>query len=64
MLALANCYRVFNEKGGRALTLQSGQQVYFPKAIVLAIYADYPATQKVESNPDGLCMPHVFHSPE
>jgi hypothetical protein len=44
---LANCYRVFNEKGGRVITLQSQLQVYFPKAIVLAIYADYPATQKI-----------------
>jgi hypothetical protein len=45
--AFANCYRVFNEKGGRVLTLQSEQQVYFLKAIVLAIYADFPATQKI-----------------
>jgi hypothetical protein len=45
--AIANCYREYNAKGGRVLTVQSEQQVYFPKAIVLAIYADFPATQKI-----------------
>lgn len=45
--AIANCYREYNAKGGRVLTLQSGAQVYFAKAVVLAVYADYPATQKV-----------------
>jgi hypothetical protein len=25
--AIANCYREYNEKGGRILTLQNGQQV-------------------------------------
>ncbi len=45
--AIAQCYRDYNERGGHILNLQSGQQVYFPKAVVLAVYADYPATQKI-----------------
>jgi hypothetical protein len=45
--AIAQCYRDFNAKGGHIFNLQSGQQVYFPKAVVLAVYADYPATQKI-----------------
>jgi hypothetical protein len=45
--AIADCYRQYNAKGGRVLTLQSGNQVYFPKAVVLAVYADFPATQKI-----------------
>jgi hypothetical protein len=45
--AIAQCYRDYNAKGGHILNLQSGQQVYFPKAVVLAVYADYPVTQKI-----------------
>jgi hypothetical protein len=45
--AIAQCYRDYNAKGGHIVNLQSGQQVYFPRAVVLAVYADYPATQKI-----------------
>ena len=45
--AIAQCYRDYNAKGGHILNLQNQQQVYFPKAVVLAIFADYPATQKI-----------------
>jgi hypothetical protein len=45
--AIADCYRQYNAKGGRVLTLQSGNQVYLSKAVVLAVYADFPATQKI-----------------
>jgi len=56
--AIANCYRKYNAKGGRVLTLQSGNQVYFPKAVVLAVYADYPATQKLTLT--GSACPKCF----
>ena len=45
--AIAQCYRDYNAKGGHIINLQNKQQVYFPKAVVLAVYADYPATQKI-----------------
>jgi hypothetical protein len=45
--AIAQCYRDYNAKGGHIINLQNGQQVYFPKAVVLAVYGDYPATQKI-----------------
>jgi hypothetical protein len=49
--AIAQCYRDYNAKGGHIVNLQSRQQVYFPKAVVLAVYADYPA--KMFLNVDG-----------
>jgi hypothetical protein len=84
--AIANCYREYNAKGGRIVTLQTGSQVlvctcttcsiiratcqvnvrrlgtvlpyadfkcahvckvYLPRAVVLAVYADFPAAQKI-----------------
>ncbi len=45
--AIAKCYRDYNAKGGHIINLQTGQQVYFPKAGDLEVYADYPATQKI-----------------
>jgi hypothetical protein len=35
--AVLACYTDFNNK------LQSGRYMYFPRAVILAIYADFPA---------------------
>ena len=56
--AIAQCYRDYNAKGGHVITLQTGRQVYFPKAVILAVYADFPATQKVTLT--GSACPKCF----
>ena len=56
--AIAQCYRDYNAKGGHIIPLQTGRQVYFPKAVVLAIFADFPATQKVTLT--GSACPKCF----
>jgi hypothetical protein len=45
--AIAQCYREYTAKGGHIINLQNQQQVCFPKAVVLAVYGDFPATQKM-----------------
>jgi len=44
--AIFECFRAFNRKGGAILPLQSGGVMYFPRACILAIYADQPAARK------------------
>ena len=56
--AIAQCYRDYNVKGGHIINLQTGRQVYFPKAVVLAVFADFPATQKVTLT--GSACPKCF----
>ena len=41
--AILGCYVDFNNAGGAVLKLQSGRYMYFPRAVILAIYADFPA---------------------
>jgi len=41
--AILACYTDFNNAGGAVLKLQSGRYMYFPRAVILAIYADFPA---------------------
>ena len=41
--AIMACYTSFNNAGGAILKLQYGQYMYFPRAVILAIYADFPA---------------------
>ena len=44
--AIRKCFETFNEKGGAIIPLQTGKSLYFPRAVVLAIYADQPAAVK------------------
>ena len=41
--AILACYTRFNDAGGAVLKLQTGRIMYFPRAVILAIYADFPA---------------------
>ena len=41
--AIMSCYTDFNNAGGAVVKLQSGRILYFPRAVILAIYADFPA---------------------
>jgi hypothetical protein len=41
--AIRDCYIRFNNAGGAVLKLQSGRIVYFPRAVILSVYADFPA---------------------
>ena len=41
--AIMSCYTSFNNAGGAVVKLQSGRILYFPRAVILAIYADFPA---------------------
>jgi len=41
--AILECYTDFNNAGGAVLKLQSGSYMYFPRAVILSIYADFPA---------------------
>jgi len=44
--AIKQCFQNFNAKGGAIVPLQGGKYMYFPRAVVLAIYADQPAAVK------------------
>jgi hypothetical protein len=44
--AIFECFREFNRKGGAVVPLQTGGYIYFARACILAIYADYPAARK------------------
>jgi hypothetical protein len=42
--AILACYTDFNRKGGAMLRLQYDDRLmYFPRAVILAVYADFPA---------------------
>ena len=41
--SILNCYKAHNQAGGTIVPLQDGTSQYFPKAVILAIYADAPA---------------------
>jgi hypothetical protein len=44
--AIRMCFDKYNEKGGSVIPLQTGGYLYFPRAVILAIYADHPAAVK------------------
>ena len=44
--AMHKCFEDLNRTGGAVVRLQHGPVVYFPKAVLLAIYADQPAATK------------------
>ena len=61
------CFDNFNDKGGAIVPLQTGGCMYFPKAVILAIYADHPAAVKCtvvgKSCPQCLTSEEVMHLP-
>ena len=44
---MRQCFDRFNTGGGCYLKLQTGEEVYFARAVLLAIYGDHPAVCKV-----------------
>ena len=45
--AILACYTEFNNAGGAMLRLQyNNRLLYFPRAVILAVYADFPAGAK------------------
>ena len=44
--SIVDYYYTYNRKGGAVIPLQNGETIYFPRACVLAIYADQPAAVK------------------
>ena len=44
--SILGCYHRYNRKGGCIVPMQSGSSLYFPRACILAIYADQPAATK------------------
>jgi len=44
---MRQCFDRFNTAGGCYLKLQTGEKVYFARAVLLAIYGDHPAVCKV-----------------
>ena len=59
--AIFECFRNFNRKGGAVVPLQTGGEVYFAKACILAIFADQPAARKCSLT--GSACP-VCYTPE
>ncbi len=45
--AILACYTEYNNVVGAMLKLQyNGRLLYFPRAVILAVYADFPADAK------------------
>ena len=44
--AIYRCFSRFNERGGAVVMLQTGTPLYLARAVILAIYADFPAAAK------------------
>ena len=58
LAAVRRCYDAFNAAGGCYLHLQTGELVYFARAVILAIYGDHPAVCKVSLT--GSSCPSCF----
>ena len=56
--SILECYRVHNRTGGTLVPLQNGESMYFPRAVILAIYADAPAC--VDCTCTGSACPVCF----
>ena len=59
--AIFECFATFNRKGGAVVPLQFGGHMYFPRACILAIFADQPAARKCSLT--GSACP-VCYTPE
>ena len=64
---LRMCFDNYNAKGGAIVPLQTGGYMYFPRACILAIYADHPAAVKClmvgKSCPQCYTSEGVMHLP-
>ena len=56
--SILGCYQAYNRKGGCIVPMQSGSSLYFPRACILAIYADSPAATKCTLT--GSACPQCF----
>ena len=56
--SILECYRAHNRTGGTLVPLQNGESMYFPRAVILAIYADAPAC--VDCTCTGSACPVCF----
>ena len=45
--AIYGCFTRFNNRGGSVVHLQTGSTLYLARAVILAIYGDYPAARKI-----------------
>jgi hypothetical protein len=45
--AFYGCFTRFNNRGGAVVQLQTGTPLYLARAVVLAIYGDFPAARKI-----------------
>ena len=59
--SIYDCYVRHNARGGTVVPLQNGTSMYFPRAVILAIYADHPAA--VECTVTGSSCP-VCYTPK
>ena len=55
---MLKCFDNFNRSEGKTVTLQTGERKHFSKAIILAIYGDFPATSKCTVT--GSACPQCF----
>ena len=47
MNAIYRCFTRFNDRGGAVVKLQTGTPLYLARAVMLAIYGDFPAARKI-----------------
>lgn len=55
---MLKCFDEFNRSEGKTITLQTGENMTFSKAIILAIYGDFPAASKCTVT--GSACPQCF----
>mgnify|MGYP006950420915 FL=1 len=53
MNAIYRCFTRFNDRGGAVVQLQTGTHLYLARAVILAIYADFPAARKITLTGSG-----------
>ena len=56
--SILECYHQYNRRGGQLVPMQQGPDVYFLRAVILAIYADQPAAVKCSLT--GSACPSCF----
>ena len=56
--SIYDCFVRYNARGGTVVPLQYGGSMYFPRACILAIYADHPAA--VECTTTGSACPVCY----
>ena len=51
--AIYDCFTRFNNRGGAVVQLQTGTPLYLARAVILAIYGDFPAARKITLTGSG-----------